>query len=46
MGLVVGENYVLCLATVAIFMEFGQAGTKRCEDTLKSSIGVAMQAAR
>ena len=29
-GLVLGRNYVWCLAIVVIFMRFGQAGAKRC----------------
>ena len=44
-GLVVGGNYVWYLMIVVIFMGFGEAGAKRCADALKSSIGVAMQAA-
>ena len=41
----VGGNYVWYLMIVVIFMGFGEAGAKRCADALKSSIGVAMQAA-
>ena len=35
------RNYVWCLVIVVIFMEFGQAGAKRCRGCLKMwSIGV------
>ena len=33
-GLVVGRNYVWCLAIVVIFMRFEQAGGKRCRGYL------------
>ena len=42
-GLVVKGNY-WCLVIVSIFMEF--EGAKRWGDALKSSFGVAMQAAK
>ena len=33
--LVLGRNYVWCLAIIVIFMRFGHTGAKRCEGCLK-----------
>ena len=35
LGLVVGGNYVWCLVIVIIFMGFGQAEAKSCEECFK-----------
>ena len=42
LGVVAGGNYEWCLVIVVTFMGFGQIEAKRCGDTLKLSIGVAM----
>ena len=34
-GLVLGRNYIWCLAIVVIFMRLGEAGAKRCGGCLK-----------